>query len=76
MEEPTKSIKAMLCQTRPQLKKKIENIQRVQVSLKNYSIDDKIDIVMFPEMSFVGYNFENQADAEPYAVEEGKGEQF
>ena len=30
-----------------------------------------MDIVLFPELAFTGYNFADQKDAEPYAVEKG-----
>lgn len=43
----------------------------MSISLEKYSKDDHIDIVCFPELAFVGFNFENQKDAEPYAVEQG-----
>jgi predicted amidohydrolase len=70
-EENKKTIKALLCQLSPFHKDKEKNVERMSISLEKYSKDDHIDIVCFPELAFVGFNFENQKDAEPYAVEQG-----
>jgi predicted amidohydrolase len=40
-------------------KKKKDNIERIRVSLQKYTDKDLIDILMLPEMAFIGYNFKN-----------------
>lgn len=67
-EENKKTIKGLLCQLAPFQKDKAKNVERMSISLEKYSKDDQIDIVCFPELAFVGFNFENQPDAEQYAV--------
>ena len=72
-EENKKTIKALLCQLSPIHKDKEKNIERMGISLQNYSKNDRIDIVCFPQLAFVGFNFENQKDAEQYTVKQGEG---
>lgn len=64
----SRTIKALLCQINPIYKDKTKTIQRVQISLEKYSEKDKIDVVLFPEMAFTGYNFKDPSDALPMAV--------
>lgn len=52
-------MKTLLCQIESQIHKKSNNIEKVKVSLKNYSELDKIDLILFPETAFSGYNFKN-----------------
>lgn len=52
-----KHLVALLCQNKPEFKKIKENIERVSKSMEMYNKESKLDIVMFPEMSFTGYNF-------------------
>ena len=47
---------------------KKENIDRFDKHLQQYTPADRIDIVVFPEMSFTGYNFENAEEIMPMAV--------
>lgn len=55
-----KHLKVLICQTKPVFKKKSENIDRIRVSLMKYNKEDNIDLVMFPEMAFTGYNFKDK----------------
>lgn len=41
-----------------------------------YSPASKLDIIVFPEMSFTGYNFTSPEEALPLAVAAGEGEEF
>ena len=66
---PVRNIKALLCQISPFPKDKKKTIDRVRISLNNYSSRSALDIVLFPEMAFSGYNFKNHEDALPYAVQ-------
>lgn len=53
----------LLCQLAPVLRKKAQNIARARKSLQIYSSKDGIDVVLFPELSFTGYNFRDAQDA-------------
>jgi len=66
----------VLCQTHPTLKHKSQNIRRFDDHLKFLCQEDNIDILVFPEMSFTGYNFKNYDDALPEAVAFGDGPEF
>jgi predicted amidohydrolase len=41
-----------------------------------YGPKSQLDIVLFPEMSFTGYNFVNHEDALPYSVAQNEGIDF
>jgi protein N-terminal amidase len=41
-----------------------------------YSPASKLDIIVFPEMAFTGYNFAGPQEALPLAVAAGEGEEF
>lgn len=56
------------------LGKKKENISRFDEKLQFFSVEEGIDIILFPEMSFTGYNFKDYSDAFPMAVKQGEGE--
>lgn len=71
-----RNIKALLCQIAPIYKNKIATIERIGVSLKKYSKDDHLDLVLFPELAFTGYNFANPADALPLSVKQNSGVDF
>lgn len=47
-EENRKTIKALLCQLSPFQKDKQKNVERMSISLENYSKSDHIDLVCFP----------------------------
>ena len=44
--------------------------------MQNLKPEDNIDLLIFPEMSFTGYNFENAEAVMPMAVRYGEGEEF
>ena len=46
-----------MCQINPFHKNSKNTIDRTERSLKMYERQSKLDLIMFPEMSFVGYNF-------------------
>ena len=71
-----KQLNTLLCQLSPKFKARTENINRAKLSLSHYTPKSDLDIILFPEMSFVGYNFENQADALPLACGQAQGEEF
>jgi protein N-terminal amidase len=71
-----RNLKALLCQISPFHKDKKKTIDRVRASLKMYSEKSKLDIVLFPEIAFPGYNFKNHEDALPHAVEVNQGLDF
>ena len=47
----------VVCQTKPELFKKKENIARFDKVISQLQPGHNIDLVIFPEMSFSGYNF-------------------
>ncbi len=72
--EEHKHFKSLLVQNLPIYNQKTQNIKRMQVSLEKYSPKDGFDVVVFPEMSFTGYNFKDQKDASKLACYQGEGE--
>lgn len=72
----TIDLKVLLCQLNAKMRDIAHNQERVAKSLENYSDKDKIDVVLFPEMVFTGYNFTDPADIEKYCEEAGKGPTF
>jgi predicted amidohydrolase len=38
-----------------------------------YSSKDKLDVILFPEMTFTGYNFKDQEDAMPLSIKKDEG---
>ena len=66
-------MKALLCQIHPLFKRKKENIAKFDEHLQFYANDDNIDIVLFPEMTFTGYDFKDYEDALPHAINYGEG---
>jgi protein N-terminal amidase len=75
-QQSNRNIKALLCQISPFYKDKIKTINRIKISLERYSPKNELDILVFPEMSFLGYNFENFEDALQYAVQQNEGIEF
>ncbi|KRW99769.1 Carbon-nitrogen hydrolase [Pseudocohnilembus persalinus] len=53
-----------------------KNIERINVSLANYSKKNKLDFVIFPEMALTGYNFFDKEHVRPLAEKQGKGKIF
>lgn len=78
--EPTtpkvKEIKALLCQIKPVFKQKKQNLERIKKSLERYTSKDGFDIVMFPEMAFIGYNFRDPEHIMEETEELGNGESY
>lgn len=62
------------CQFAPVFGKREESIRKARELLKK-SGHTKFDLVMFPEMAFTGYMFENKSEVEPY-LEDEKGPTF
>ena len=56
-----------MCQINPFHKNAKNTIDRTQRSLKMYNSKSQLDLVMFPEMSFIGYNFSSKEEAMDYA---------
>lgn len=56
-QQQQRNLKALLCQISPFHKDKVKSIERVRVSMQMYSAKNELDIIIFPEMSFTGYNF-------------------
>lgn len=76
MHSQSKTITAILCQVHSVFKKKTENIKRFDEQLQFYRSEEHIDIIIFPEMSFTGYDFKDYDDALPFSVRFGEGEEF
>lgn len=74
--QPVRNFKALLCQISPVLKQKKTTIDRVRISLQKYTPESQLDIILFPEMSFVGYNFATAEEALPFAVRQDEGIDF
>ena len=71
-----KALKVLLGQLNPVFKRKQENLSRVAKSMERYGEQDGLDLVMFPEMAFVGYNFKNREHIIDETEELGKGASF
>jgi predicted amidohydrolase len=71
-----RKVKALLCQISPFHKDKERTVERVRKSLQIYNPSSKLDILLFPEIAFVGYNFANPQDALPHAVYPDQGIDF
>ena len=52
------------------------NIKTIDSLLCKYSFEDKIDIVLLPEMALTGYIFDTQSDIEPYLEIYNNGETY
>lgn len=76
MEAADKPLKVLLCQLGPLFKRKQDNLQRIATSMARYSEKDGIDIVMFPELAFIGYNFKNPEHIIEEAEELSKGPSY
>jgi predicted amidohydrolase len=46
---------------------------RALVSLEEYSKEDKFDVIMFPEMAFTNYYYENRKSIESVLEKAGDG---
>lgn len=70
------TLNVLLVQYTPETKKVKDNIAKVNKMLENLSLDDQIDIVVFPEMCFTGYIFDDKNDIKICLEEQAKGLSF
>lgn len=63
-------------QYKPNHKNVSENISFLTQLMSKYKKEDKIDLVLFPELALSGSTFQNVEDIEPCLSEYNKGEQF
>lgn len=68
------AMKIACCQFAPVFGKRDESFKKARDLLKKAG-HDSFDLVMFPEMAFVGYMFENKPEVEPF-LENEKGPTF
>lgn len=61
-----KILNVMIIQYKPEFKKTDENISKIKKLLGDLSNYKDIDMILFPEMSLVGYMFESRDDIKPY----------
>jgi protein N-terminal amidase len=52
------------------------NISKIEDLLNNYTKEDHIDIILFPEMALTGYIFDSKLDVEPFLEEYNSGRTF
>lgn len=71
-----KNLKSLLCQISPFHKDSSKTRARVAKSFELYNESHKLDLIVFPEMSFIGYNFKDKEDALPYSHKQGEGDEF
>jgi protein N-terminal amidase len=69
-------LNVLLIQFAPLTKKVKENIEKVNKMIEDLGEKDKIDIVVFPEMTFTGYIFDDKNDIKSCLEEQGKGLSF
>jgi len=69
-------LKVLVCQLNPRFKDIDYNIKRAEVSLSKYTDKNELDVVLFPEMAFTGYNFKSKEDIRPFLEESTKGTTF
>jgi len=53
------NLNVLLIQYHPSFNKFDENIKKVEKLIQKYQRSHLIDIIVFPEMAFTGYNFES-----------------
>ena len=70
------NLNVLLVQYAPISKKVKENIDKVNKMLESLSQKERIDIVVFPEMTFTGYIFDDKNDIKCCLEEQGKGLSF
>jgi protein N-terminal amidase len=66
-------LNVIIVQYCPVPRKVDENIKKIETLLSQYTSNDEIDIVLFPEMALTGYIFDDKKDIEPYLEEYNKG---
>jgi protein N-terminal amidase len=73
MNSNKSSLNAILIQNHPTPRDVKANIQQIEKMLSQYTPEDEIDIILFPEMALTGYIFDNIEDVDPHAEEFDKG---
>ena len=76
MNDKKSFLKVIIVQNNPEYKNIKKNIEYLTDTLKNFTENDKIDIVLFTEMALTGYFFDSKEDIEPYTSYCDKGETF
>lgn len=69
-------MKVILVQNNPEYKNISKNIEILNEYLKDFSAEDKIDVVLFTEMALTGYFFDSKEDIGPYTSYCDEGETF
>ena len=69
-------VNVLLVQYNPKYKAISENIKFISNLLSKYTKEDKIDLIVFPEMTLSGYIFDNADDIMPYTSPYNSGETF
>ena len=69
-------LNVLLIQYCPEPKQTQKNIEHVSKMLEKYNETHLVDIVVFPEMTFSGYIFDNKEDIKTCLEESGKGKTF
>ncbi len=75
-EKQLVNCKALLIQYCPIPRDIESNMKKIESLLSKYTDNNKIDIVVFPEMTLTGYIFDNIEDIKPYLEEYNKGKTF
>ena len=70
------SINALIIQFHPIERDTKGNISKIEKLLEDYTDNDKIDILLFPEMALTGYIFDSVDDIKDYLEEYNKGTTF
>ena len=76
MESNNSYLKVIIVQNNPIYKNISKNIEILSDYLKDFSKEDKIDIVLFTEMALTGYFFDSKEDIFPYTSYCNEGETF
>ena len=76
MNIKTSYMKVIIVQNNPEYKNISKNIETLKEYLKDFSEEDKIDVVLFTEMALTGYYFESKEDIGPYTSYCDEGETF
>ena len=69
-------MKVIIVQNNPVYKNISKNIEILNEYLKDFTSEDKIDVVLFTEMALTGYFFDSKEDIGPYTSYCDEGETF